>query len=105
MQIFLDINTGAGNYINVANCGTSSASYVSFWDVVGFPSLASFHNRRAIDSTSDLDTAIDRMHSDVQQFQALPVGDLKNYQAALSFLITWRNLCRLHPDARVNVPL
>lgn len=103
MQIFLDIDTGAGNYGNIANCGTSSPSYVLFWDIVGLSPLPSFHNRPASDVVGDLDRVIDRMHSDVQQFQSLPAADSRNYSAALLFLINWRNLCRLHPSTRVNV--
>jgi hypothetical protein len=103
MQIFLDIDTGAGNYANVANCGTSTASYVLFWDIVGLSALPKFHSRPASDSVGELDSAIDRMHSDIQQFQSLPAADLRSYSAALLFLINWRNLCRLHPSARINV--
>jgi hypothetical protein len=103
MQVFLDIDTGAGNYANVANCGTSTASYVLFWDIAGLSSLPGFHNRPANDAINELDKVIDRMHSDIQQFQSLPAADLRNYSAALLFLINWRNLCRLHPNTRVNV--
>jgi hypothetical protein len=104
MRIVLDIETGSGNYAKAAEIGTYQPNYGLFWAQVGIPPIANLHNQSASDVANQFDKAIQAMHDDTAQFTTFTEPVRRDYDKALEFLTNWRNECRLHPNARVNIP-
>jgi hypothetical protein len=105
MRVTLDIDTGAGNHPTIAQIGDYRPSYGEFYKIVGLQPIEAYQDRFAQDVAKDFDNAIEAMHDNVVQFGSLPEPVRREYDRALSFLITWRNECKLHPLAQITVPV
>jgi hypothetical protein len=105
LKITLDIDTGSGNYALVSTIGSYYPNYGILWQQVGLQPIADLGNRSASDVVGEFDKVIQQMHDNTAQFGGLAESVRRDYDAALAFLVRWRNECRMHPNARLNVPV
>jgi hypothetical protein len=103
-DIWLDINTGAGEEVMVHNVGNYTVNVAwMWWQALGHP-LRELDGRGAADTIETLTAAVAAMRDRAQEFSAQePENGWGNYEGALDYLERLLVGCRAHPATTIRI--
>jgi hypothetical protein len=103
IEVELEIDTGAGNTLQVSY-GITSDLFLPIWEIAfGSQSIGGFHGVEAVQMASYLDGAIESIRWSPLAYQGLTVPQKEGIEKAADYLERWRELCRQHPRCRIRV--
>lgn len=101
-SIRLEISTGAGNRVVVAECGSINALYYPIYQIAfGGQYIGDLNNQNCRDVSLELVSVIDALRNQRALFESLTEPQQSYRIAALEYLIRLHDECRKHPDAVV----
>jgi hypothetical protein len=103
-QIKLEIETGAGDRILVANVGYFNSSHQPLYNICffGVP-IDSFHNKSGAGAVADLTTAIQSLRVDRASYLGLTAIEQTYRVLVLDLCLEFRNLCLRHPSSVISL--
>jgi hypothetical protein len=101
--IYLEIDTGGSNYVNVLEQNYTSNVSPMWTKALGRP-LADFHGAPASEAAGPLDAAVRKMEASPDTYRAMnPPNGWGIYEGALGILRNLRDACRDHPKTTIRI--
>ena len=105
-DIWLTIDTGAGDPATVADVGGYTSNVWEMWEKAIGHSLADFHGKTAQDCIEPLERAVAAIRNpdDAAEYQGMePPNRWGSHAGAAKYLESLLSACREHPKATVEV--
>jgi hypothetical protein len=103
-QIILEIETGAGSRVLVANVGYFNSSYQPLYNICfGGRSTDFFHNLTAEAVIAELKSAIESLKTDRSSYLGLTPIEQGYRLSILELCLKLKDLCIKHPNAVVSL--
>jgi hypothetical protein len=103
-RIKLEIGTGNGNTVLVADLSTLNPAYEPLF-LIAFQGaiLGDYNGRPANDIAGKIDQAVDSLRDRRGDYAGLSPTEQEYRQPFLEYCLRWREKCREHPNASVYI--
>jgi hypothetical protein len=103
--IWLEIDTGSGEFATVAELGDYTANVGPMWcDALNGKLLREFRDAPCSEAAGPLAAAVKRMEADPDHYRAMnPPNGWGDYDGALRYLRNLAEACAEHPRCRIHI--